>query len=57
LIVKKEVKLVQEIENGNKRADVCQEFAFVNSTVQTIWKNKTTVISVYEKNGSRIKHF
>jgi len=56
-VEKKKVKFIQAIENGNKIADMCQEFAFVNSMIQTIWKNKTAVISVLEKNGLRIKHF
>jgi hypothetical protein len=32
--------VIREIENGKRKADVCREFGLVNSTVQTIWKNK-----------------
>jgi hypothetical protein len=53
--VKENVKVIQEIENGKKKADVCQEFCLINSTIQTIWKNRTQIISAFEQNGSRIK--
>jgi len=48
---------MREIENGNKKADVCREFGLVNSTMQTIWKNRTKIINAFERNGSRIKRF
>jgi hypothetical protein len=51
--VKKKVKLIQEIENGNKIADVYQEFAFVYSTIQTIWKNKKSQLLVCLKRTGR----
>jgi hypothetical protein len=31
-----------------KKADVCPEFGLVNSTIQTIWKNRTRIISAFE---------
>jgi hypothetical protein len=34
---------------------VCQEFGLVNSTIQTIWKNRIKTISAFEQNGSKIK--
>jgi hypothetical protein len=40
-----------------KKADLCCEFAFVNSTIHTICKKKTKIISAFEQNGSRIKRF
>ena len=40
-----------------KTADVYREFVLVNSTVQRICKNRTKVISAFERNGSRIKRF
>jgi transposase-like protein len=39
LSIEEKVKVIREIENGRKKADVCHEFGLVNSTVQTIWKN------------------
>jgi hypothetical protein len=39
------------------KADVCQEFDLIKSTMQTIWKNKTKIISVFEWSGSKIKRF
>jgi len=36
---------------------VCREFGLVNSTTQTIWKNRTKIISVFDENGSRTKRF
>jgi hypothetical protein len=38
-----------------KKAYVCREFRLVNSKIQTIWKNRTGIISAFEQNGSRIK--
>ena len=40
-----------------KKANVCREFGFVNSTIQTIRKNRTRIIGAFEQNGSRIKLF
>jgi hypothetical protein len=57
LSIEEKVKVIREIENGRKKADVCHEFGFLNSTVQTIWKNKTKLIDAFEQNGSRIKCF
>jgi len=48
---------MRETENGKKKADVCREFGLVNSTMQTIWKNRSKIISAFERNGSRIKRF
>ena len=38
-------------------AGVCRDFGIVNSTVQTNWKNRTRIISAFERNGSRIERF
>jgi hypothetical protein len=40
-----------------KKADVCQEFDLVKSTIQMIWKNRIKVIGVFEWNGWKIKQF
>jgi hypothetical protein len=49
------LKVIRQIENGKKKADVCREFGLVNSIIQTIWKNRTKIIRAFEQNGSRIK--
>jgi len=36
---------------------VCREFGLVNSTNQTIWKNRTKIISAFEQNGLRVKRY
>jgi hypothetical protein len=34
-----------------KKADVCWDFGLVNIMIQTIWKNRTKVISAFDWNG------
>lgn len=46
--VKGKVKMRQQKENG-KKANVCLEFGLANYTTQTIWKNRTEIISVLTK--------
>jgi hypothetical protein len=53
----KEKLVIQEIGNGREKADVCQEFGLVSSVIPMTWKNRTTIISVSEKDRSRIKQF
>jgi hypothetical protein len=36
-------------------AAMCQEFGLVNSTIPTIWKNRTKMNSAFKQNGSRLK--
>jgi transposase-like protein len=55
LSVEEKVKVIRETESGKKKAEACQEFSLVNSTIQTIWKNRDKTVSVFEQNGSRIK--
>jgi hypothetical protein len=47
----------RERERERERADLCLGFSLVNSTIQMIWKNRTKIISVFERNGSRINNF
>ena len=54
---KENVKLIHEISNGKKRADVCRGFCLVHCTVQTICKSITKIISAFEQNVSRIQRF
>jgi hypothetical protein len=46
------LKLIGEIYNEKKKADVC-----VNSKIKKIWKGRTKIISSFEQNGSRIQRF
>jgi transposase-like protein len=55
LNVEGKVKVIRQIENGKKKADVCREFGLVNSTIRTICKNRTKIISAFDQNGSRVK--
>jgi len=48
LSVKGKVKMRQQKENG-KKVNVCLEFGLANYTTQTIWKNRTEIISVLTK--------
>ena len=40
-----------------KETDLCREFCLVNSMIQTIQKIRTTIISAFEQNVSRLKQF
>jgi hypothetical protein len=53
----KKKKKKKEKKRKEKKADLCQGFGLVNSTIQMIWKNRTKIISVFERNRSRIKNF
>jgi len=54
LSVEGKVKVIRQIENGKKKTD---EFSIVNSTIQTIRRNRTVIINAFEQNGSGIKRF
>jgi hypothetical protein len=45
------------MEYGKMRADVYGEFEFVNSMIKKMWKSRTKITYVFEKNRSRIKLF
>ena len=36
---------------------MCREFGLVNSTIQTIWKNRTKIISPLDQDASRTMQF
>jgi len=40
-----------------KKADVCRESGLLNSTIRKIWKNRTKIISSFERRASRVKLF
>ena len=49
LTVEDKVDVIKQTKNDKKKADVCREFNLVNSTVQTIWKNRDKIVSAFEK--------
>jgi hypothetical protein len=57
LSIEGKVKMIRQLENGKMKADVDRKFGLVNSTTQTIWKNRTKTLGAFEQNGSRIKQF
>jgi hypothetical protein len=48
----KKVKMIREIENVKKKADMCQEFYLINSMIQMIWKNRTKIIGAFVQTSS-----
>jgi hypothetical protein len=40
LSITQTVELMQEIENGKKKADVFGEFGLINCTIKKIWKHR-----------------
>jgi len=57
LSVERKVNMIRQIANGKKEANMCREFGLINPTIQTIWRNRTKIISVFEQNESRSKQF
>jgi hypothetical protein len=44
LSVEEKFKVIRGTENGKKKPDFCREFGIVNSTIQTICKNRTKLL-------------
>jgi CENP-B N-terminal DNA-binding domain. len=42
--MKGKVKVIRQIENGKKKADVWQEFGVVNSMINVVCKNRRKII-------------
>jgi hypothetical protein len=57
LTVKGKVKVIQQIENGIRKADLCWEFCVINSAIQMMCKTRTNIISAFEQKGSRTKGY
>jgi len=57
LSIKGKVKAILQVENEKKKGEVCQKFGLINSTNQTIWKNRNKFISAFEQNRLRKKQF
>jgi len=53
LSIKGKVKAVSQIEDEKKEADVCWKYGLIYSRNQTIWKNRTKIISVFERTRLR----
>jgi transposase-like protein len=49
LSMEDKVNMIKQIESGKKKADVYREFGLVNSTIQTIWRNRDKIVSAFEK--------
>ena len=45
------------IRKQKKKVDMGCKFGLINSMIQTIWKNRSKIISAFEWNVSRIKWF
>lgn len=53
--MEEKIKVIKATESGTPKADVCREFRLVAFTVQTIWKIRERIVSVFEENGLRFK--
>ncbi|GJQ76772.1 hypothetical protein Trydic_g15612 [Trypoxylus dichotomus] len=49
------VVVINAIESGRKKADVCRQFGLVNSTVGTIIKNKEKILKSFDEGGAQAK--
>jgi hypothetical protein len=55
-VSKKILNWGEEYKMETKKADVCRgEFGLVECMIQTIWKNRTKVVSAFEQDRSRVK--
>jgi hypothetical protein len=57
LTVKGKVTVIQQIENGIRKADLCWEFCVINSAIQMMCKTRTNIISAFEQKRSRTKGY
>ena len=57
LSVEGKVKAIRQIENWKNKSDFCRKFGLVNSTVETIWKNRPKLLVRLNRRGSRIKRY
>ncbi|GBO34189.1 Tigger transposable element-derived protein 4 [Araneus ventricosus] len=48
--IEDKVKFIRKLQNGESQSAICKEFSLSKSTVATIWKNRDSIISAYEKN-------
>jgi hypothetical protein len=50
LSIEEKYALFTEIENAKKNTGVRWKYGLANSTIQTIWKNRSKIISAFEQN-------
>lgn len=48
--IEDKVKFIRKLERGESQASLCKEFSLKQSTIATIWSQRNTIISAYEKN-------
>ncbi|GBM74622.1 hypothetical protein AVEN_128305-1 [Araneus ventricosus] len=48
--IEDKVKFIRKLQNGESQSAICKEFSLSKSTVATIWKNRDSIISAYDKN-------
>ncbi|GBN45061.1 hypothetical protein AVEN_136063-1 [Araneus ventricosus] len=54
--IEDKVEIIKRIENNENRSAVCRSFSLSKSTIGTIWRNRSEVISVCEKILNGVKN-
>lgn len=49
------VSIINELDKGKKKAEVCGEFVLINSTMCSTWKNKEKFLSAFEQNDKIVE--
>lgn len=49
------IKIIQDIEGGQTQAEICRKLNLSKTTVNTIWKNKVSIIDAFEQFSSETK--
>ena len=55
LSISDKVEILHELENGKSNSALYKQFNLRFSTVSTIWKNRASIIKVFEKNNGKLK--
>ena len=50
LSINKKLELINDLQRGDKNSTVCKKYGLSSSTVSTLWKNKESIQSAFEKN-------
>lgn len=53
--IEEKIKFIRKLESGESQSTICKEFSLSKSTVATIWKNRESINSAYEKNKNGCK--
>ncbi|GBM50211.1 hypothetical protein AVEN_134783-1 [Araneus ventricosus] len=48
-------KFIRKLQNGESQSPIYKEFSLSKSTVTTIWKNRDSIISAYEKKHKQMQ--